>query len=221
MYRYFETEMDEIKAEIIRMTILTKRIINEAFDALKERDEKKAREIIQYDDEIDKLEISIEDKCTEVILRHHPLAKDLRFVLMSIKMANELERIADLGVNICQRIIDISNGNFQLPLDDIKTMFELINNVIVDCLKAFNEKDYELAKKIIIKDEELDILKNKISISIIERYIKKDINNVDRWIAVILLSKHLERIGDHCVNIAEDIIYMISSKIVKHHNEEI
>ncbi|MEF3279546.1 MAG: phosphate signaling complex protein PhoU [Elusimicrobiota bacterium] len=220
MYRYFENEIEEVKSDIIKMTVLTRKMIQESYDALKEKDVEKAKKIIESDEEVDRLEIIIEDKCTEIILRHHPLAKDLRFVLSAIKMANELERIADLGVNICQRVIEISDRNFFMPLDDIKTMFDIVNNVLFDCLKSFNEKDYELAKKIIIRDEEIDILKNKIYLSIVERYIKKDIQNADAWISLIFVAKHLERIGDHCVNIAEDIIYMISSKTVKHHNEE-
>lgn len=220
MYRYFETEIDDVKSDIVKMTVLTRKMISESSNALMEKDAEKAKKVIDYDEEVDKMEILIEEKCTEIILRHHPLAKDLRFVITAIKMANELERISDLAVNIAQRTIEISDKPTLKPLSDISSMFEILNNMILSSLKAFTEKDYELAKKIISTDENLDILKNKIYIEIMEKYIKPDGKNAETGIPLILAAKHIERMGDHCINIAEDIIYMISSKVVKHHYEE-
>lgn len=220
MYKYFENEIDDVKSELVKMSVDIKRMISDSFEALKERNITKAEAVIKYDDVIDKMEIELEDKCTEIILRHHPLAKDLRFVIVSLKMTNELERIADLAVNVSERAIEIADKEQLKPLYDISTMFDIINAMISDTVKAFTELDYELAKKVILTDESLNILRDKIYIEILEKYIKLDGKKAEVGLPLIFVAKHFERMGDQCVNIAEDIIYLVSSKVVKHHNEE-
>jgi phosphate transport system protein len=220
MYKYFENEIDDVKAELVKMSIDIKKMISDSFIALKERDITKAEAVIKYDEVIDKIEIELEDKCTEIILRHHPLAKDLRFVIVALKMTNELERIADLTVNVSERAIEIADKEPLKPLYDISTIFDIINTMISDTVKAFTELNYELAKKVILTDESINILRDKIYIEILEKYIKPDGAKAEVGLPLIFVAKHFERMGDHCVNIAEDIIYLVSSKVVKHHNEE-
>jgi len=218
MYRYFEQEIEEIKNRVINMSIYVEEMIFNSVMALKDKDRELARKIIEKDEILDKIEIDIEEKLTEIILRHHPLAGDLRFVLAALKINNDLERIGDLAVDICWRVIEINNFENDDLTKEIEKMRDMVVEMLRKSIKSLTDKNYQLAKEVVLGDDKIDEIRNQLSNSIL-REVKQE--NVKDLFLLTLIVRHLERISDHCVNISEDIIYILQSKIVKHHNEEI
>ncbi|MCX7647071.1 MAG: phosphate signaling complex protein PhoU [Elusimicrobiales bacterium] len=218
MYRYFEDEIKEVKEALLNMSLYVEDMIYNSVLALKTTDTDLSKKIIEEDDEIDKIEIQIDEKCTEIIMRHHPLAKDLRFVLASLKINNDLERIADLTVDIAWRVIEISRADNGKITRDIEEMGIKVKDMLRNSIKSLTEENYELAKEVITSDKEIDSLKN----GIIEEILKNtDKINLRKNLSLILAVRHLERIADHCVNISEDVIYILKARVVKHHKENL
>ncbi len=220
MYRHFEDELEGIKSSVLKMSYHVMDQILSALKALESRDRAMALRTIEKDALIDEMEIIIEEKCAELILRHHPLAKDLRFVLATLKLNGDLERIADLAVDIAQRAMEISEYPQIKPYEDLPKLADTVMKMLKDAVEAFTEKNYETAKKVILSDCEVDKLRDRITIELLQKYIKREPERADIALSLILAARHLERIGDHCVNIAEDVIYMASAKIVRHHHSE-
>ncbi len=220
MYRHFEDELEDIKASVLKMSYHVMEQIQNSLKALFSRDQSLAKKVIEKDAMIDEMEILIDEKCSELILRHHPLAKDLRFVLSALKLNNDLERIGDLAVDIAQRAIEVNEYPPLKPYEDLPKLGEIVIEMLKNSVESFTNKDYTLARKVILSDSKVDILRDKIVIEILEKYIMMEPRKAPISLALILVARHLERIGDHCVNVAEDIIYMVSAKIVKHHHDE-
>jgi phosphate transport system protein len=218
MYRYFEQEIEEIKNRVINMSIYVEEMIFNSVMALKDKDRELARKIIEKDEILDKIEIDIEEKLTEMILRHHPLAGDLRFLLAALKINNDLERIGDLAVDICWRVIEINNFENDDLTKEIEKMRDMVVEMLRKSIKSLTDKNYQLAKEVVLGDDKIDEIRNQISNSILKKINQE---NAKDLFLLTLIVRHLERISDHCVNISEDIIYILQSKIVKHHNEEI
>jgi phosphate transport system protein len=218
MYRYFEQEIEDVKNRIINMSIYVEEMIFNSIISLKDFDKELARKIIEKDDFLDKTEIEIEEKLTEIILRHHPLAGDLRFVLASLKINNDLERIGDLAVDICWRVIEMSTNPDIKVIKEIEKMKDMVVEMLSKSIKSLSERNYELAKEVVLGDSKIDEMRNQISKMLLEDVSNENAKNI---FLTILIVRHLERIADHCVNIAEDIIYILQSKIIRHHNEEI
>ena len=218
MYRYFEHEIDDVKNKLINMSIYAEEMIFNSIMALKDKDKELARKIIEKDEILDKMEIDIEEKLTEIILRHHPLGGDLRFVLAALKINNDLERIGDLSVDICWRIIEINSFAGDEITKEIEKMRDMVVEMLRKSIKSLTDKNYQLAKEVFLGDDKIDEIRNNLSNDILKEVEKQ---NAKDLFLLTLIVRHLERISDHCVNIAEDIIYILQSKIVKHHNEEI
>lgn len=220
MYRHFEDELEDIKASVLKMSYHVMEQIQNSLKALFSRDQSLAQKVIDKDSMIDEMEILIDEKCSELILRHHPLAKDLRFVLSALKLNNDLERIGDLAVDIAQRVLEIYEYPPLKPYEDLPKLGELVTQMLKSSVESFTNKDYALARKVILSDSQVDILRDRITIEIVEKYMMKEPQKAPISLALILVARHLERIGDHCVNVAEDVIYMVSAKIVKHRHSE-
>lgn len=220
MYRYFEEEIADLKNKIVNMSVYAEEMIFNAVMAVKDYDIELAGKVIEKDDIVDKMEIEIDEKCAGIILRHHPLAGDLRFVLATLKINNDLERIADLAVDICWRVREIAYERNLRKTDDIEDMGNMVIEMLRKSIKSLTEKNIEMAKEVIFSDSKIDEMRNKINDDIINMTsIKCD--KAKYLFPLILVVRHLERIADHCVNISEDIIYIFDSRIVKHHNKEI
>lgn len=220
MYRHFEDELEAIKSSVLKMSYHVMDQIQASLKSLENRDRSLAMRTIEKDRVIDEMEILIDEKCAELILRHHPLAGDLRFVLSTLKLNNDLERIGDLAVDIAQRAIETADHPPIKPYEDLPKLGETVISMLKNSVEAFTEKNYEMAKKVILSDPEVDRLRDRVTIELVEKYVKKDPSRASVSLSLILAARHLERIGDHCVNIAEDVIYMVSAKIVKHHHSE-
>ena len=188
---------------------------------MKNRDKLQAKEVIENDDKIDELELEIDEKCIDLIARYQPMAVDLRFITTGMKLNAELERIADLAVDIAQRVLELIDKPMLKPLVDIPKLSVIAQNMVRDSIDAFVKKDKALAKKVVLSDSEADKLRDLVQEELINDYLVKDPSSATRAVPLLLIARHLERICDHTTNIAEDVIYMIEGKVVKHHPEEL
>jgi phosphate transport system protein len=221
MERHFDEELKELHKEILKMAEMAQGAIQKSVEALKERDKQKAQDIIDADDKIDELELSIDEKCVDLIARHQPMAGDLRFIATGMKINAELERIADLALDIAQRVLELADKPLLKPLIDIPKLSAVAQNMVGEAIEAFVSRDVELAKKVVLSDSEADRLRNLVQEELIGDYMSKDASAASRAVPLLLIARHLERICDHATNIAEDIIYMVEGKVVKHHPEEL
>ncbi len=221
MQRHFDEELRELHKEILKMGIMAQEGIFKSIEALKNRDKKMAEEVIACDSKIDEVELDIDERCIDLIARHQPMAGDLRFITTGMKINAELERIADLAVDIAQRVLELISKPLLKPLVDIPKLSTIAQNMVKDAIDAFVKKDVELAKKVVLSDPEADKLRNLVQDELINDYMAKDPKTADRAVPLLLIARHLERICDHTTNIAEDVIYMVEGKVVKHHPEKL
>jgi phosphate transport system protein len=214
--RKFDKELNELNSKILKMAALTQESIYLAIEAVKHRERSLAEKIIEKDEEIDAFELDIDDFSVELLARRQPLAGDLRFITTGMKINGELERIADLAVNIAHRAIDLSDKPMLKPLIDIPVFSELSINMVKTTIDAFVNRDAALAKKVIEMDKEANLLRNKIQKELVEDYIAKDVSTLSRALSLFLVAQHLERICDHAKYISEGVIYLVSARVVKH-----
>lgn len=221
MQIHFDQELKKLKEKLLKMAALTEGAIRLSIEALKNKDKELAKEVINADSEVDKIELEIEEKSIELLATRQPVAIDLRFLTTGMKINSELERIADLAVNICQRVLQIADEPLVKPLIDIPKLADLARQMVKETIDAFVNRDKKLAKKVILSDSEADKLRNAVYYELVDDYIVKDGSCGPRAVPLILIARHLERICDHATYIAEDIIYMIDAKRVKHHTEKL
>jgi len=221
MERHFDEELKDLHKDILKMAIMAQQAIHKSIEALTNRNKLQAQEVIDTDVEIDELELIIDEKCIDLIARHQPMAGDLRFIATGMKVNAELERIADLAVDISQRVLELVDKPILKPLIDIPKLSTVAQNMIRDAIDAFVKKDIELAKKVVLSDAEADRLRNLVQEELINDYMARDASTAPRAVPLLLIARHLERICDHTTNIAEDVIYMVQGKVVKHHPEEL
>jgi len=221
MERHLDEELKELHKDILKMGVLAQEAIFKSVEALKNRDKTQAEEVISSDDKIDTLELIVDEKCIDLIARYQPLASDLRFITTGMKINSELERIADLAVDIAQRVLEIVDKPILKPLIDIPKLSAIAQAMVRDAIDAFINKDVGLAKNVVLSDSEADKLRNLVQQELINDYMIKDAKTADRAVPLLLITRHLERICDHATNIAEDIIYMVEAKVVKHHSSEL
>ena len=221
MERYFDDELKMLNTDLLKMASMTEEAIYRSIEALKNRDKKLAQDVIKKDKDIDKFELSIEEKAIALLALRQPMARDLRFITTGMKINAELERIADLAVNICQRVIDVSDQMLIKPLEDIPKLSFIARKMVKDAIDAFVNRDEILAKSVILQDPQADKLRDAIYSELINDYMIKNGKCAPRAVPLILVARHLERICDHATYIAEDVIYMVQAKFVKHHPEEL
>lgn len=221
MQRHFDEELKELHKEILAMAVLAQEAIHKSIEALKNRDKALAQEVIDGDDKIDNLELAIDERCTDLIARHQPVAGDLRFLTTGMKINAELERIADLAVDIAERVLELLDKPLLKPLVDIPKLSVIAQNMVRDAIDSFVKKDVELAGKVALSDAEADRLRNLVQEELVNKYMVSDPAAAPRAVPLLLIARHLERICDHTTNIAEDVIYMVEGKVVKHHIEEL
>ncbi len=221
MQRHFDEELKELHQEILKMGIMAQEAIYKSIEALKKQDKKLANEVINNDDKIDQRERNIDERCIDLIARHQPMAGDLRFLTTGMKINAELERIADLAVDIAQRDLELADKPLLKPLIDIPKLSGIAQNMVRDSLDAFINRDADLARKVVLEDSKADELRNLVQQELIQEYMVKDGSTAPRAVPLLLIARYLERICDHSTNIAEDVIYLVEAKVVKHRLEEL
>lgn len=221
MERYFDEELKDLKNDILKMGAFAEEAIYKSIEVLKNRDELLAKSIIDNDVKVDELELVIDEKCIDLIARRQPMAKDLRFITTGMKVNTELERIADIAVDIAQRALELLDKPLLKPLVDIPKLATVAQNMVKMAIDSFVKGDIGLAKKVLLSDPEADNLRNLIQKELVEDYMVKDSSTSPRAVQLLLIARFLERICDHATNIAEDIIYMIQAEVVRHHPEKL
>ena len=217
MERHVDQELKSLNQDILKMGAFAEEAIYKSVEALKNRDSKLAESVIENDNNIDQLELAIDEKCIDLIARYQPMAKDLRFITTGMKINAELERIADIAVDIAQRTLELADKPLLKPLVDIPKLTSLAQNMVKMSIDAFIKGDIELAKKVLLSDSEANSLRDIIQKELIEDYMSKDLSSAPRAVQLLLIARFLERICDHTTNIAEDVIYMVQAEVVKHH----
>ncbi|MEW6075656.1 MAG: phosphate signaling complex protein PhoU [Candidatus Omnitrophota bacterium] len=221
MQRHFDDELKELHKEVLTMGVLAQEAIFKSVEALKNRDKALAQEVIDADSRVDELELVIDERCVDLIARYQPLAGDLRFVTIGMKINAELERIADLAVDISQRVLEVADKPLLKPLIDIPKLSSIAQQMVKDAIDAFINRNVELARKVVLSDPQADSLRNEVQRELVNDYMTRDGKTADRAVPLLLIARHLERICDHATNIAEDVIYMVEAKVVKHRPQEL
>lgn len=220
MERHFDEQLKELHKDILKMGALAQEAIFKSIEALKNRDRDEALEVIASDTKLDNLELLIDEKCIDLIACHQPMAGDLRFITTGMKINTDLERIADLAVDISQRVLELVGKPLLKPLIDIPKLSAIAQKMVGDSIESFIKKDVSLARKVVLADAEADKLRNLVSAELLDDYMARDASTANRAVPLLLIARHLERICDHATNIAEDVIYMVEGKVIKHHHEE-
>jgi phosphate transport system protein len=213
--RHFQEELDRLKSRLVGMAGHAEEAVRIAVQALMERDPGKAADVIRRDDVIDLLEVEIEETCIQLLALQQPLARDLRFITMAMKIANDLERVGDHAVNIAEEVeYMIGAGPFP-PLPELDEMVRLTNNMLADSLDAFIRGDSVLAREIGKRDDRVDELHDNV-FRICLTHMMEDPRMITAGMDMFLVSGNLERIADLATNLAEDVVFLVEGRNIKH-----
>lgn len=219
MHRHFDDELDEVKVMLLRMGAMVEDSISNAIRSLLERDSDLAESVIRSDDAIDQLELMIDEKTVELIATMQPAARDLRFVATLMKITPELERIADLAQDVAERAIELNREPQLKRLVNLPTLAHTTQKMVRDALDAFVRRDADLAREVIRRDDEVDLLTEQSFRSLLT-YMLEDTGNVSRAIRLTFVGKYFERMGDAATNICEMVVYLVEGRVIKHAGTE-
>ena len=215
MQTHFHDELEALKQTLLAMGGLVEDQILRVMTALLERDSDLAQEVIDRDRQVNAYDVEVDEKCVELLALHQPTAGDLRFITTAMKIVTDLERIGDQAVNIAQRALELNEEPQLKPYIDLPRMAELSQRMVKESLDAFVARDTELARRVCAEDAEVDALKEQIFRELLT-FMMGDARTIPRAIRLILISRFLERVADHATNIAEMVVYMVESKMVRH-----
>jgi phosphate transport system protein len=216
---HFESDLQALKLRLLTMGALVEERVHGAIAALLERRQDKAEAIARGDADVNLLHIEIDDRCLKLLALQQPMAADLRLITAAMKINSDLERIGDQAVNIAQNVIRLLPHPPVKPLIDLPRMTEVVERMTRDSLDSFVNKDVALARGVLARDDEVDAFKDQV-FRVLLTYMMADPGTIERCLALILISRNLERIADHATNIAEDVIFMVEGRDVRHHRAE-
>lgn len=208
----FTQELRDVTTHVIQMAKTVDQMLSDAIGALKNKELDVAKEIIKRDDVIDQMELEIEDKCIDLIATQCPIASDLRRINTILRMITDLERIADHCVNIAKVVIANNARDFVKPLVDLPRMQMICSEMIHDAIDSFMNEDVKLARQIIVRDDEVDAIYERIYVELLGM-LSEDSDLKDQVVMLLLIGRYLERIADHTTNVAERTIYMMTGSL--------
>ena len=212
---HLQNDLDRLKRELLQMGSLVEEATNKAITSIVQRDPVMAREVLEGDDVIDSKELQVEDQCLKILALHQPVASDLRFLIATIKVNNDLERMGDLAQNIAERAVYLSS---QKPIDvhiDFQRLLDRARGMVKQSLDALVNADSELARRVCEQDSEVDEL-NRHMFVVLEDLMRREPLSVERAVQTLSVARHLERIADLATNIAEDIVFMVEGEVIRH-----
>ncbi|MEN6497810.1 MAG: phosphate signaling complex protein PhoU [Thermoguttaceae bacterium] len=212
---HLQKAIEKLKKDLLSLCAMVEEQVQRSLRALLERDEDLARQVEQRDVEIDQREVEVEEECLKTLALHQPVAGDLRFIVASLKINNDLERIGDLAVNVARKAVSFAS---QLPMEipfNLAGMGEKTQEMLRDSLDALVNLDPKLANNVCARDDEVDRMKRAIRVRA-EEMMRAEPDHVSPLLTLLAVSRNLERIADHATNIAEDVIYMVEGKIIRH-----
>ena len=213
--RHFQTELEQLKARLLEMGGLAEEQVRLAIKGLVDRDRDTIERVIAGDGAINSLHIEIDDRCFTLLALYQPMAVDLRAIIAAVKINTDLERVGDLAINIGEAARQYVQHPPVKKLIDIPRMASVAQAMLRDALDAFVRRDSTLAQQVLDQDDQLDDLKTQIFRELIT-YMLQDPSTIEPSLGLILISRHLERIGDHATNVGEDVIFMVAAKDVRH-----
>jgi phosphate transport system protein len=218
MQRQLDEKIEALLQKLILMGRTAESMIELSLRMLVERDEKYAAEVFSKEDEVNALQIEVDDRAVKLTALQQPVATDVRFLFMASRIATELERIADQAVNICQNAEHLIKAPPVKPLVDLPIMATIAQKMVRDGLEALVKRDCGLAEVVLEEEKKVDAFRSQIFRELLT-YMMADPGTIQRAIALILISRNLERVGDHATNIAEEVIYLVKGRDVRHHHE--
>jgi phosphate transport system protein len=213
--REYESELRSLREQLLMMAAKVEEMLANCMRALVARDSDLAHRMIEHDDEIDALEVSIDDHCMRMLAKRQPVASDLRFITSALKIVTDLERIGDLGVNICERTIELNAEPQLKPYIDLPHMAEVVQVMVREALDAFVAGNANRAQSVLERDHVVDAYYGQVFRELLV-YMMEDTKTINRAIKVQAIAKYLERIGDHATNLAEMVIFMSGGKDIRH-----
>lgn len=215
MELHFDQELAALKEKLLRMSSRAEQSVAQSLKALVQRDTALARQVDADDTQLDRLQMEIDERAIQLIALRQPKARDLRFLVMTMKIASELERIGDQAVNIAHRAEELNREPPLQPLMDIPRMAEIARGMIHDALDTFVYEKPDAAQAIIRRDDELDQLNRQLHREL-TRFAIEDPATITRCLNLMSVAHNLERIGDHATNIAEEIVYLHEARDIRH-----
>jgi len=213
--REYENQLTVLRERLLLMTGRVEEMIADAVRALVSRDERLARETIEKDHQVNRDEMECDQMCLTLLARRQPMGSDLRFITLALKMVTDLERIGDLAVNVCERVIDLMAFSQLKPYRDIPLMADRVQRMIREASDAFVNGNESLAQQVIAQDDEVDRLYDQVFSEILE-IMRRDPGVLEPAIHIQSVIKYLERMADHATNLAEEVIYMLRGRDVRH-----
>jgi phosphate transport system protein len=219
MERHFHHELEALRDRLSEMAARAETALVKSMEALKTRNAKLAEEVSGEDMAIDRIELQIESQSLSFLGLQQPVARDLRFLVAAIRISNDLERIGDHAVNIAQSAIRLAALPQSKPLEDIPVMADLTITMLRDAVTAWLNGDADTAKRICVRDVEIDGLKAKIFAKL-SGGMTQSPESVPRGLELLLVSRNLERVADLATNIAEEAVFVAEARVIKHHAED-
>lgn len=213
--RGYESELQRLRERLLKMAGRVEQMIVDSVRSLVERDVELARRTIEADLLVNRAEVETDELCLVILARRQPVASDLRFVTLSLKMVTDLERIGDLAVNICERALDLSRDAPLEPWVDVTRMAAIVQGMVRDAIDAFVAGDAEGARSVVDRDRALDELYVRVFRAQLAAMLD-DASKVERGIHAQSVAKWLERMGDHATNLAEQVVFMVKGKDIRH-----
>jgi phosphate transport system protein len=213
--REYEQDLQRLREQLLLMGAKVEEMIRDSLRSLTERDTALAEQTIAFDREIEQRELEIDELCMQILARRQPVASDLRFVTMALKLVTDMERIGDLGGNISARVIEL---NTEPPLThyvDLPNMAGEVQEMLHEALDAFVAADADRAQRVIIRDRNVDAYYSQIFRELLT-YMMEDPRNIFRARRLQSIAKSLERIGDHVTNLSEMVVFMVKGKDIRH-----
>jgi len=216
---HFQEELDRLKARLLEMGGLAEERVGAVVRGLVERDGSLIEPVLEGDTPLNQLHIDIDSRAFRLLALHQPMAVDLRIIVAALKINTDLERVGDLAVNIAEAARRYLRHAPVKELIDVPRMADLAESMLRDALDAFVRRDQDLAQSVLDRDDTLDALKTQVFRELLT-YMLQDPRTIEPALELILVSRHLERIGDHATNVAEEVIFMVSARDVRHQGGE-
>jgi phosphate transport system protein len=215
MERHFERDLEELKQRLLWMGSLAERAVHQAMHAVLDAEEDLAETVLSEENAVNEMQIEIDDRVQRLLALQAPMAADLRFLLAVTRINSDLERIGDQAVNIAQAALRILRHPQVKPYVDLPRMSELVEGMVRDSLNAVVRKDQDLARSVMQRDDQVDRIRDQIFRELLT-YMMENSSVVFSAFELVLVAKNLERIGDHATNIAEDVIYFVAGRDIRH-----
>lgn len=215
MDRIIDSQLEDLKKLTLEMGGLVEKSLSTTVAGLMKKEVNLLKQVHQIEEQINDLQIKIDNSCLQVLAKQGPVAKDLRLILSIIKINTDLERMGDQCVNIAHLSRELIERKFSKSLQDIESMAACASEMVKSALDSFVKMDVTIAKSVLDMDDQVDAYKKKINQSTVEA-MKNDIQHLQDHLDFILISRNLERLGDHSTNIAEDVIFAFSGKDIRH-----